>query len=438
MRALLLIVLLALAAGCASPGNNNATTSTPSGTTTTPTVTTPTSPTSTPPADCAPQPQAPCATFTTSLGNFTATLYADKAPLSVANFLQDAQDGLYDNTVFHRVVKGFVIQGGGFAAPFNASARPRTQSDGPIPTEIWSGNHHAEGTLGMARTQDPNSGTNQWFVNTADNGRALDSGYTVFGNVTSGLDVVHAIENVTVATKGQYQSVPTTDVVIQSVRVAVAPAPAKPELKAYHATLDVAPGGEASTPLFVRNAGGDRLNVSLVGSAENGATVDFPRVPGLLSSGQAGVAILHVKTPDGYTGGGLDVTATGPGGNATVHLELKPLNVTGNASGPDHGAVQTYYLGLFDNGVTFDTTMTNLQGQGFPMPAGFQQHPQALKVWVGAGSPMSGYTPVIPGFASGIVGLHAGETRTVRLTSDEGYKDGYFRLFEMTVKSVDS
>lgn len=425
MRLLAALVLVAvLAAGCANNGNNTTTSTPPAD--------------GSNPADCTPAAHQPCAVMETSKGKIVLTLYGDKAPLSVANFVQDAQDGLYDGTVFHRIAKDpAVIQGGGFASPYSSTARPRASPNGPIPVESWTGNSHDAGTIGMARTNDPNSGTNQWFINTAANTylnpTASNPGYTVFGKVTSGMDVVQAIAAVPV--NGQ---TPTSDVVIQKVRVATADGPAKPELKTYHASLDVAPGGEVSTPLYVRNVGGDRLSVNLSGTGANGVTVDFPRVPGVLSDGQAGVAILRIKAPEGYTGGGVDVTASGPGGQATAHFDVKPLQASGNAAGPEHGAVQAFYLGLYDNGVTFDTTMTGLAAKGFPMPYGFQEHPQPLKVWVGSGSSPPDYTPVIPGFASGIVGLHAGETRTVRLTSDEGYHDGYFRLFEMTVKSVDS
>lgn len=396
-------------------------------------------------ANCTAAPKLPCAVMETSNGTIVLQLYADKAPLSVANFLQDAQDRLYDGTVFHRVAANpAVIQGGGYASPFHATDRPRASPNGPIPVEAWAGNGHEIGTLGMARTNDPNSGTNQWFINTAAN-RFLDPklnpqssqdvGYTVFGRVTQGLDVVTAISKV--ALNG---SAPREDVVIRTVRVATADGAPTPALKAFHASLDVAPGGEVSTPLLVRNAGGGRLSVEMRGNGTQGLEVDFPHTPGPLSDGQTGVAILRVKAPSGFTGGAVEVIASGPGGNATAHLDLKPLAATGNAAGPEHGAVKALYLGLYDNGVVFDTTLTGLAEQGFAMPVGFGEHPQPFQAWVGpeSATPPPGYSPVIPGFASGIVGLHAGETRTVRLSSEEGYRDGFYRVFEMTVKSVDS
>lgn len=377
------------------------------------------------------------ATINTSMGDIVAQLYADKAPVSVANFLQDAQTGLYDGTVFHRVVKGFVIQGGGFAAPFTGSAGPRATPSGPIPTEIWQGNAHLAGTLGMARTNDPNSGSNQWFINTVDN-HALDSGYTVFGKVTSGMDVVHAIENVPVTTKGSYQDVPTQDVVIRKVTVTTPDAPATPSLALFHASYDVVPGHNVSLPLLVKNVGGGTLHPTLAADAPTGATAAFDRDLGGLAPGAAGVAIVTVQTDATFAGGALRLTATDGAKNDTVEVQLHTIAASGNAAGPQHPKVQTYYIGVYDNGVVFDTTASDLASRGFTLPAGFSPHTDPLKVYVGSGSsPDPAYTPVIPGFASGVIGLQKGETRTVRLSSDEGYKDGYFRIFEMSVASVD-
>ena len=119
-------------------------------------------------------------------------------------------------------------------------------------------------------------------------------------------------------------------------------------------------------------------------------------------------------------------------------MQLNAIQAEGNAAGADHPKVQTYYIGAYDNGFVFDTTATGLGAQGFTLPTSFREHPDALKVYVGSGSsPDSAYTSVIPGFASGVIGLQKGETRTVRLTSEEGYGDGYDRVFEMTVASVD-
>lgn len=374
------------------------------------------------------------ATIVTSKGTIKVDLWEDKAPLSVANFLQYAEDDHYDQTVFHRVVKGFVIQGGGFAAPFTGSGAPKA-THGPIPQESL-GTAHEEGTLAMARTNDPNSATSQWFINTARNTN-LDSGYTVFGKVVEGMDVVRAIENAPVGNKGQFQGVPSEDVVITDVTVTTPDAAAKPALAAFRASYGVAPDRSVSVPVFLKNVGGKRLEAGLAATATGGATATVVRTPEALSAGQAGVGIVEVKAPAAWKGGIVTITASAGAASDSVVLDLTVLEASAAVAGDAHPKVSTFYLGLYDNGVVFDTTYGGLASRGFPMPGQFREHRDALKVWVGDGSAEGDYTPVIPGFAAGVIGLGTGETRTQRLTPEEGYKDGNFRTFEMTVKSLD-
>lgn len=447
MRAAFAFTLVAtlVLAGCASDPGTDATPATGTPTTTTP---------STPMSAGTPLPSTDAtadgpgsvlpmangtyrATIETSLGTIVVDLYEDKAPLSVANFLQYAEEGRYDGTVFHRVARDFVIQGGGFSAPFQGQASHRDTEWGPIPTELWTGSQHLEGSLGMARTNDPNSGTSQWFISTKRNA-ALDSGYTVFGQVVEGMDVVHTIEDVPVGTRSGFQNVPVEDVVITKVTIESPSTPAKPNLASYPESVGLAPGGATSIPVLVKNVGGGRLHATFAASATGGATVSLLHAPGKLSPGQAGVAILEVVAPAGFQSGDLVVEAEDGNESAAVRVTLRRLDASGNAAGPDHPQVSTFYTGMYDNGVVFDTTRTDLAARGFTLPAGFQAHPEALKVYVGQGQGTGEYIPVIPGFASGIVGLRGGETRTVRLTSEEGYEDGYFRIFEMDVKTVDS
>jgi peptidyl-prolyl cis-trans isomerase A (cyclophilin A) len=143
----------------------------------------------------------------------------DKAPKSAANFLEYVNSGFYDGTVFHRVIKGFMIQGGGMTPDL-----VQKPTRGPIPIESNNGLKNVRGALSMARTPNPNSATSQFFVNVVDN-PFLDypgqdgAGYTVFGSVVDGMDVVEKIRNVETGTKGMYQDVPTTPVVIKSARV---------------------------------------------------------------------------------------------------------------------------------------------------------------------------------------------------------------------------
>ncbi|MCK6405039.1 MAG: peptidyl-prolyl cis-trans isomerase [Rhodocyclaceae bacterium] len=155
----------------------------------------------------------------TSLGKIVIELDDAKAPVSSKNFLAYTQEGFYNGTVFHRVIPGFMIQGGGFTA--DMTQKP---AKAPIQNEAKNGLKNARGTIAMARTQDPHSATAQFFINHADN-LALDFpsrdgwGYAVFGKVTEGMDIVDKIAQVKTGNKGPHQNVPTEPVVIQSVKV---------------------------------------------------------------------------------------------------------------------------------------------------------------------------------------------------------------------------
>jgi len=152
----------------------------------------------------------------TSMGDITIALNADKAPKSVENFLGYVRDGFYDNTVFHRVIDGFMIQGGGF----EAGLKQKT-TRAPVENEASNGLKNARYTLAMARTSDPHSATAQFFINVANNDflnhsapTAQGWGYAVFGEVVEGMEVVDAIKGVKTGNKGFHQNVPVEDVVI--------------------------------------------------------------------------------------------------------------------------------------------------------------------------------------------------------------------------------
>jgi peptidyl-prolyl cis-trans isomerase B (cyclophilin B) len=155
----------------------------------------------------------------TSAGTMRIELDDAKAPASVANFLAYAAKGHYADTVFHRVIKGFMVQGGGFAV--GMTQKP---TDAPIANEANNGLKNAKYTLAMARTSVPHSATAQFFINTKDNGfldhtaeSAQGWGYAVFGRVVGGTEVVDAIERVRTGRKGMHDDVPVEDVVIKSV-----------------------------------------------------------------------------------------------------------------------------------------------------------------------------------------------------------------------------
>ncbi|WP_409026715.1 peptidylprolyl isomerase [Janthinobacterium sp. SUN098] len=162
----------------------------------------------------------------TSMGEIVLELDQEKAPKSVANFLQYVKSGYYKGTVFHRVIDGFMIQGGGFDKNMKQKA-----TKAPIQNEAQNGLQNVTYSIAMARTGDPHSATAQFFINVNDNG-ALDYpgrdgfGYTVFGKVIKGMDVVDKIKAVPVADKGPHQNVPVTPVVIESATL-LKTAPAK-------------------------------------------------------------------------------------------------------------------------------------------------------------------------------------------------------------------
>lgn len=156
--------------------------------------------------------------LTTSAGNIEVELDSAKAPVSVKNFVDYAQSGYYNNTIFHRVIPGFMIQGGGFTSDMQ-----QKKTNAPIANEADNGLRNLRGTIAMARTADKDSATSQFFFNVADNAfldhGQRDFGYAVFGKVIKGMDVVDKIAQVKTDNVGPYQNVPTTPVVILSAKV---------------------------------------------------------------------------------------------------------------------------------------------------------------------------------------------------------------------------
>lgn len=155
--------------------------------------------------------------FETTQGAFTVELFQKEAPETVANFLKYVDDGFFDGTIFHRIVPGFVIQGGGLEPGLaEKTTRP------PVRNEASNGLENLRGTLSMARTNDIHSATSQFFVNLADNDfldhRPGSYGYAVFGRVTEGMEVIDRIAAVRTGRRRGFDDVPVDDVVIQSVR----------------------------------------------------------------------------------------------------------------------------------------------------------------------------------------------------------------------------
>ena len=159
--------------------------------------------------------------MTTTVGPMTLELDADNAPKTVENFLSYVSSGFYDDTIFHRVINNFMVQGGGFTADMEQKA---TQA--PIENEANNGLKNALGTIAMARTQDPHSATAQFFINVQDNdflnhtGENMQGwGYAVFGKVTEGVDVLDKIRCVQTGSQAGHQDVPVEPIIIESITI---------------------------------------------------------------------------------------------------------------------------------------------------------------------------------------------------------------------------
>ena len=160
---------------------------------------------------------APHVVLDTSFGQVEIELNQDKAPISTQNFLKYVDSNFYSNTIFHRVIPGFMVQGGGFTPQM-----VQKPTNDPIKNEAENGLHNVRGTLAMARTSDVNSATSQFFINVADNAMldhgTRDFGYAVFGKVVKGMDVVDRIVNVQTGNKGGMQNVPLDPILIKSAK----------------------------------------------------------------------------------------------------------------------------------------------------------------------------------------------------------------------------
>ena len=164
----------------------------------------------------------PIVRIVTNIGNIELELNQEKAPESVSNFLQYVKSGFYNETVFHRVIKGFMIQGGGFTKELQ-----RKQTSSPINNEAFNGLNNDRGTIAMARTNMPHSATAQFFINTAKNtplnhtGKSSRGwGYAVFGKVTKGMEIVDKIENTKTGAQGVFPSdVPLSSIIINKIEI---------------------------------------------------------------------------------------------------------------------------------------------------------------------------------------------------------------------------
>jgi cyclophilin family peptidyl-prolyl cis-trans isomerase len=165
--------------------------------------------------------QNPLVCISTSAGDMRAEIFADKAPTTAENFLDYVREGFYDGLVFHRVIPGFMIQGGGFDKEMGQKS-----TKAPIKNEAGNGLKNSTGTLAMARTNVVDSATCQFFINVKDNDflnhqntSPAGFGYAVFGSVTEGMDVVRKIEKAKTGSRGMHQDVPVEPVIIHSIKI---------------------------------------------------------------------------------------------------------------------------------------------------------------------------------------------------------------------------
>jgi cyclophilin family peptidyl-prolyl cis-trans isomerase len=174
-----------------------------------------------------PPPDGPVVALETTMGTIKIGLYKTKAPLSTANFLRYVQEGFYDGTIFHRVIPTFMVQGGGFTP--DMKEKPTGEM---IRNEARNLLRNSRGAVTMARTENPNSATSQFFINLKSNHNLdfgiMGAGYAVFGQVIEGIEIVDKIAGVSTGSRGPHENVPHTPVVIKAARVIASPAPAAP------------------------------------------------------------------------------------------------------------------------------------------------------------------------------------------------------------------
>jgi peptidyl-prolyl cis-trans isomerase A (cyclophilin A)/peptidyl-prolyl cis-trans isomerase B (cyclophilin B) len=336
----------------------------------------------------------PQITMQTSLGAVVLELYPGNAPATVANMLAYANSGFFDATAFHRVIPGFMVQGGGF----NSALAYKTPTYGPITLESDNGLSNVRGTIAMARTSDPNSANTQFFINQVDNtflnyANTASPGYAVFGKVISGLSVVDTIANVTTATYstplGTFQNVPVTEVVITSIRQTVAGS-----IYSNTATLSIGDLEAGAQWSFSLNGGltwasgsGDKLTIPVGSYAVDAIQIRQADVAGNLSAGVGkltsslvvgssappGKAILGTTGNDlivGTTGNdtidggaGIDtMTFSGVKANYKVTQTGGAATVNSNADGSD-SLINVERLKFTDGNLALDLGANQSSGQ---------------------------------------------------------------------------
>ena len=442
---LVTLVLALLVAGCAGQppdgddvGNNQSTTTTPGGTTPATGGATPTPPTATTPPitveACTAEPRAPedawraekpRVRFETTLGDIVIELEMERAPVTAGNFLQLTKDGFYDGVTFHRVISGFVIQGGD---PNSKDGNPSNDGQGgpgyEIPDEFNPTlRHDAAGVLSMA-TAGPDTGGSQFFITLAPT-PSLDDRHSVFGRVVEGMDVVNDISRAQVDENDR----PVQDVVIvnaEAIEPATSDATHETDVHAVIEQKPATPGDPVTFSVVLKNLGNVRDAVTLAAAVPAGWTCEVRYIDDTVPAGTARVAFLALTPPGDATEGPAEInlesrsawdgSATGSDGIVVdVRASLGPQVERGDN-------VRANYVGFLPDGRLFDTSMQRVADDPdmpkFATQGGFTPRPQydAFDFQVGGN--------VIAGFTQLALTAREGEIVTSYIESQDAYATG--------------
>lgn len=377
--------------------------------------------------------------WNTTKGDIVVELYHQRAPVTVANYVGYAVRDFYDGTIFHRVISGFVIQGGGFGP--NLTERPTRD---PIPLERHPDLENTRGTLSMARTQRPDTATSQFFVNLADNTDSLGrgAGYAVFGKVVRGMDVVDRIAKVDTHKEDGRSDVPVEDVVLRCVSLSLPGGDGAPGVRVspVHATVHPAPSAEAKVAFQVVNDWNAAREVRVEAAADAAAVnVPLAGADGTLSLPPGGSALAVATVPAGTNGTAAVSVQEGGGTTDRAETAVQPSSGSGPAvDSQDYPRVHTRFTGLLQTGIPFGSNEADVDERaGLRILPDQGRASPPLKVWAGDGeSPDDNYTRVIPGFREALLGLHAGQTNLDEVPPDQAYRDGVTRWFHVAPVDV--
>lgn len=377
--------------------------------------------------------------WNTSMGDIVVELYHERAPVTVANHVGYAVRGFYDGTIFHRVIPGFVIQGGGLDANLT-----KLETRPPIPLERHPALENERGTLSMARGNNPNSATSQFFVNVADNTESLGrgAGYAVFGEVVRGMDVVDAIVNVSTHEEDGRSNVPVDDVVLRCVSLSLPSDETDPGARAspVHDAVHPAPDAETQVAFQVVNDW-DAAREIQVEPAGDATDVEVPLADanGTLALHPGGSALAIATVPAGTNGTAAVEVTEGGGTSDRAETRVRPTEGSGPAiDRTNNTRVHVRFTGLLQTGIPFGTNEEDIdERQGLRILPGHGRPAEPLKLWTGDGEdPEGNYTKAPQALRDPLLGLQTGHTTLASVES--GSADAPSRWFHLRVVDVRS